>query len=66
MLNPNIEGTRVSLANSVCKEIEELYLDLLQVCAEKYPLIELSQTTLDGTKSAIKSDKNASRLEVPN
>jgi hypothetical protein len=74
MLNPNIVGNRVSLVSSVCKEIQELYPDLVQLCADKYPDIDLSQRTLsvrtklafDGTKSSIKSDKKASRLEVPN
>ena len=74
MLNPNIEGNRVSLSSSVCKEIQELYPHLIQLCHDKYPDIDLSQRTLavrtklafDGTKSNIRSDKNASRLEVPN
>ena len=70
MFNPNIEENRISLANSICEEIEELYPILVQACCEKYPGLDLSQTTLEvhtkvafnETKSALRSDKEASRL----
>ena len=74
MLNPNIEGNRVKLADSICKEIQELYPHLLQLCHQNHPGLELSENTLlvrsklafDGTKSTLRSAKDASRLEIPN
>ena len=36
MMNPNIEGNRVKLADSICKEVEEIYPHLLQLCDQKY------------------------------
>ena len=73
MMNPNIEGNRVSLIDSVCKEVQDLYPDLKRLCSEKYPDMDLSKRTLvartklgfDGTSSTVKSDKAANRLEVP-
>ena len=67
MLNPNIEEIRISLANSICEEIEELYPILVQACCEKYPDLDLTQRTLgvhtkvafDGTKSALKEASSA-------
>ena len=73
MANPNIEGNRVSLIDSVCKDVRDLYPELKKLCCEKYPGLDLSNQTLvvrvklsfDGTSSTVKSDKEASRLEVP-
>ena len=46
MANPNIEGNRVSLIDSICKDAKELYPELLKLCGEKYPGLELSEQTL--------------------
>ena len=74
MLNPNIVGNRVTVTDSVCKELEELYPHLVRECTRLYPDLILSEKTLvvhtklafDGTKSALRSEKEASRLEIPN
>ena len=52
MLNPNVEGKRVYLTNSICKEIEELYPILFLTCCEKYPGLDLSLRTLPVHTSA--------------
>ena len=46
MVNPNIEGFRVSLIDSVCKDVKELYPELQKLCSEKYPGLNLAEQTL--------------------
>ena len=53
MFNPNIEENRISLAYSICEEIEELYQILVHLKLSQRTLGVHTKVAFDGTKSAL-------------